>query len=157
MKFRRIALSVVAVVTLVGALVCARIYMNRRLEDALLAAKAERYSEAIDRAGLLAKLGNSDAQYLLGELHAFGWGVPKDDEVALGWFRRAGRWARRGVKPEAPAAYFVGERYERGTGIEPDQKEALKWYRRSATGGYGPAKERVRLLESTTNLDLKSQ
>jgi len=113
----------------------------------MLAVKEERYSEAFDRASLLAKFGNADAQHLLGELYAFGWGVPRNDDAAIEWFRRAAMWATSGVEPEAPAEYFVGERYEKGPGIDPDPSAALQWYRRSAAGGYGRAKERLRVLE----------
>jgi TPR repeat protein len=30
------------------------------------------------------------AQFLLAELYAYGWGVAKDDETAIYWYRRAG-------------------------------------------------------------------
>lgn len=68
------------------------------------------------------------AEFQMGQLYDFGFGVPKDDRRALDWYVKA---AQHG---SAPAARAVGEFYRRGRGVRADAAQALRWYRRAADG-----------------------
>lgn len=68
------------------------------------------------------------AEFQMGQLYDFGFGVPKDDRRALDWYLKA---AQHGV---AAASRAVGDFYRRGRGVETDLAEAVRWYRRAADG-----------------------
>ena len=68
------------------------------------------------------------AEFQMGQLYDFGFGVPKDDKRALEWYVKA---AQHG---SAPAARAVGEFYRRGRSIKADAAQALRWYRQAADG-----------------------
>lgn len=55
------------------------------------------YPKALAELRPLAERGNSKAQFLLGKMYTFGWGVAQDKEEGLRWYREA---ASRGL-PEA--------------------------------------------------------
>ena len=64
----------------------------------------------------------------MGQLYDFGFGVDRDDEQALSWYRKA---AEHGL----PAAQrLVGDFYRRGRGGKADAAEAARWYERGAEG-----------------------
>ena len=125
----------------------ARAWTQTAFERAVVALKLDDNATAAERLRVLARLGHSDAQYHLGMMYAFGWGVPKNDEVAIRWFSRARLWPDGASEAAAPAEYYVGKRLEEGLGVPKDLAEARKWYERAATGGYPKAKQ---WLESHT-------
>jgi uncharacterized protein len=115
-------------------------------DSAALALKDGNYQQAASKLKPLAQLCDSQAQDLLGDLYAFGWGVPKDDSEAIRWYRRAGTGAAKLKDRAAPAMYFVGKRYLEGTGVARDEVEARKWFERSAEGGYAEAAQQLAQL-----------
>jgi TPR repeat protein len=68
------------------------------------------------------------AEFQLGQLYDFGFGVERNDGLALEWYRRA---AGHG-NPAAQRA--VGEFYRKGRGVNADAAEAARWFRRAADG-----------------------
>ena len=68
------------------------------------------------------------AQYHLGQIHEFGFGVPQDDRLALEWYRKAA------AAGSAPAQRALGEFYLKGRGLPADAGEAARWFRRAADG-----------------------
>lgn len=52
------------------------------------------YTTALKEVRPLADRGNSEAQFLLGQMYAYGWGVPKDAQEAFRWYAEA---ANRGL------------------------------------------------------------
>lgn len=92
---------------------------------------------AVERFRLLAKLGDSKAQYLLGNIYAYGWGgVQKNDNEAIYWFRRAASSATDESDPAAPAELEVAKSYAHGDdGVKVDNAESTKWLRFAAAGG----------------------
>ena len=82
---------------------------------------------------LAAELGNSEAQYYLGECYYNGRGVTQVDTEAIMWYRKA---AEQG---HAIAQCNLGLCYEKGNGVKQDYIEAFKWYRKSAEQGYAIA------------------
>ena len=111
--------------------------------------KEENWSKARSYLIPLALLGNSDAQYAIGWIYAFGKGVSKDDNEAIKWFRKANAWTCfkdnncSGITDNAsPAEYDVAQRYAELHRLKDNPAfalEALKWYQRSAEGGYKKA------------------
>lgn len=81
---------------------------------------------ALFRAG--AELGDSRAQFNLGNAYFFGNGVPKDDTEAVKWYRLA---AEQG---EAGAQRNLGYMYENGKGVPRDNVQALLWLSRASSG-----------------------
>jgi TPR repeat protein len=80
-----------------------------------------------------ADAGIPEAQYTLGILVRDGRaGVPKDEAVALQWFRAAAERAY------VPAYAALGDAYDRGLGVDKDEREAVAWWRKGAA-----ANERV--------------
>lgn len=113
-------------------------FRNTQLDAGTGALKSGDYMVAYQKLKLLAQLGDSKAQYLLGQMYAFGWGVPKSDEAAIGWFRKAAMWSEGASDPAAAAEYYVGQSYAEGQGVSKDESESSKWFRRAAEGGYHP-------------------
>ena len=66
------------------------------------------------------------AEFQMGQLYDFGFGVTPSDEQALAWYRSA---AEHG---SAAGQRAVGEFYQKGRGIPANPSEAAKWYRRAA-------------------------
>jgi len=121
-----------------------------------------------------AQAGNAEAQSRLGVLYAQGVGVPRDQEQALYWYRKAadqghpgGEWnlAFRYVKGQgvpvdylkarqlfrqaaqsglACAQYDLGIMFMEGLGGDKDLNEATTWFRRAADQGY---REAVKILK----------
>ena len=73
-----------------------------------------------------AERGGARAQYSLGEIYTKGRGVPREDQEAARWYRRA---AEQG---HANAQYKLGEMYDEGRGVPKDQQEAIRWLRLAA-------------------------
>lgn len=68
------------------------------------------------------------AEFHMGQLHDFGFGVAQNDREALAWYRRA---AEHG---SAAGQRSVGGFYHKGRGVPADTAEAARWYRRGADG-----------------------
>ena len=68
------------------------------------------------------------AEYHLGQVYEFGFGVQQEDRLALEWYRKA---ADDG---SVPARRAIGEFYLKGRGVRADAAEAARWFRRAADG-----------------------
>jgi hypothetical protein len=66
-------------------------------------------------------------------MYGNGQGVPRDDEAAVKWYRRA---AEQG---NDRAQYSLGLMCINGQGIQQDYKEAMKWFRKAAEQGFASA------------------
>lgn len=117
-------------------IVAATLFRNMQLDAGTSALKAGSYSVAFQKLKLLAQFGDSNAQYLLGQMYAFGWGVQKSDDDAIRWFRKAAMWSEGTTDPAAAAEYYVGQSYSEGLGVPKDEAESLRWFSRAAEGGY---------------------
>lgn len=121
----------------------------------------------------LAKAGNPQAQFALGQLYDLGRGVPRDDREAIRWYRMAaeqgyvraetalglhyarGRgvpqdmsqaiaWWRKGAEQGSPTAqYYLAEAYRYGTGVPQDLEAAQRWYWRADASGHVGARDKV--------------
>jgi len=129
--------ATIAAVVIVG--LAAVLWRNHVFNQAAAALMVSDYAQAHERLKLLADLGDSKAQALLGDFYAFGWGVRKDDQQAVAWYRRAGPEGESARDPAAPAEYYTGLRYWKGEGVPRNEAEARRWFERSAEGGYSKA------------------
>jgi len=68
------------------------------------------------------------AEFQMGQLYDFGFGVAQDDGEALSWYRKA---AEHG---SAAGQRAVGDFYRKGRVVAADAAEAARWYRRGADG-----------------------
>ncbi len=123
-----------------------------------------------------AKKGDPAAQYLIGDLHARGQGVAKDDVLALEWylrsaeqgfvkaqlklsllyfagkkvpkdFSKAYKWGlQAAVKGNPEAQYILGVLKEYGKGTTKDLKSAVKWFKLAAAQGDVPAQNYLGLI-----------
>ena len=75
------------------------------------------------------KKGNAEAQFSIGFLYDYGWGLPRDFAAAAQWYLRA---AKQG---HAEAQLSIGFMYNNGMGVAEDLVEAVKWYRLAAEQG----------------------
>lgn len=100
-----------------SVLVCAISFLSpaRAQEVAELRAKAES--------------GDAVAQVRLGEAYRKGAGVPKNEELAYKWIRKA---AEQG---NAQAEDDLGTIYRLGEGVARDKNEAVHWYKKAAHHG----------------------
>ncbi len=92
---------------------------------ALAAAERGRYADGVSHLQEGAALGNARAMALLGQVHALGVGVQRDESAAFDWSRRG---AEAG---DARAMLALGIAYGRGLGVEADKDTAALWLRRA--------------------------
>jgi hypothetical protein len=80
-----------------------------------------------------------------------GWGVLKDDKLAVKWFRKS---AEQG---NASAQYNLGQMFELGQGVAQDNKSALKWYQKSAEQGNESAEKSYRKIHDIVSRSSRSR
>jgi len=77
-----------------------------------------------------AEAGDSEAQFMLGKLYYYGFGIGRNYMEAIKWLRAA---AGQG---HASAQFLLGEAYEKGRGLKRDYMQAAEWYQRAAFQGH---------------------
>ena len=85
-------------------------------------------AEAIDWLRRAAAQKYAPAEFHMGQLYDFGFGVTQNDREALGWYRKA---AAHG---SAAGQRAVGDFYRKGRGVPANAAQAARWYRRAADG-----------------------
>src|SRR6266702_4268030 len=93
------------------------------IQEGVSAYRRGDYATALQEWSPLAQQGNTAAQYNLGLLYEYGYGVLQDYQQAAQWFRRA---AEQG---NARAQAALGWLYEYGDGVPQDYQQAVQWYR----------------------------
>jgi TPR repeat protein len=89
---------------------------------------AKNTAEALDWFSKAASRGYAPAEFQMGQLYDFGFGVEQDDTQALAWYRKA---AEHG---SAAGQRSVGDFFRKGRGVAADAAEAARWYQRAADG-----------------------
>lgn len=92
------------------------------LKSGLRAIDLSDYPTALRELTPLAGRGDPEAQFGLGGMYLYGWGVDKNPIEAASWYRKA---AEQG---HAKSQKMLGYLYEKGTGVEKNPAEAQKWY-----------------------------
>jgi hypothetical protein len=106
----------------------------RAQADAAQAAyEREDYAAAAALYAPQAAAGNAEAQYRMGMMARFGWGMDKDSGVAARWLQQA---ASQG-HPLAQAE--LGTMYRLGRGVPEDPREAARWLTVAASTGVSMA------------------
>jgi len=90
---------------------------------------AQNHTKAAHWLSRAAQANHPRAQYMLGILHAHGWGAPKDRARSMDWFTRS---ARNGY---GPACYHLGWMYHTGDGVPRDDDEAHRLLEQAAVQG----------------------
>jgi V8-like Glu-specific endopeptidase len=103
------------------------------LDDAVAAAHRGDYATALRELSPLAEKGDARAQFDVGFMHAYGWGMPRNAAEAIAWYRKA---ADQGLQV---AQHFLGLAYVNGDGVRPDDAEAARWFARAAAQGFAQA------------------
>jgi TPR repeat protein len=85
-------------------------------------------SHAIEWIRKAATQSYAPAEFQMGQVYDFGFGLGQDDGQALAWYRRS---AEHG---SAAGQRMVGDFYRKGRGVTADAIEAARWYRRGAEG-----------------------
>lgn len=80
-----------------------------------------------------AERGEAEAQYRMGMMARFGWGMDRDAEAAARWLRKAADQNH----PQAQAE--LGTMYRLGRGVAEDNREAARLLRAAAASGVGIA------------------
>lgn len=130
---RKLVMVIAAIVLLIGGAIAV---VSSTFDNAVMAMKGGHYETARPKLEWLATVGHARAQHLLGEMYAYGWGVTRDREEAVKWFRRAAYRAERLKDPAAYAAYYVGQNFSQGLGVQQDSTEAAWWVLFAKDGGY---------------------
>lgn len=107
------------------------------LEDGINAYNNRNYSSALKEFHNQAKIGDAQAQLLLGLMYDNGLGTKQDYEQALHWYTEA---AKRG---HARAQFNVAEMLTLGQGTAQDKQQAMKWYSRAANNGFAEAQYKL--------------
>jgi uncharacterized protein len=110
------------------------------LDDAVAAAHRGDYATALGRLSPLAEKGDARAQFDLGFMHAYGWGVQRNPSEAITWYRKA---ADQGLPI---AQHFLGMAYVNGEGVRPEDAEAARWFARAAAQGFAQAQFMLGLM-----------
>ena len=118
------------------------------------------YFKAAEAIKVNARQGDAEAQCALGTLFETGRGVPKDDQQAIFWYRKAADQGLdvaqdrlgsmyengRGVRQDYQQAEFhLGWLYDIGKGVEQNYQQAAMWYRKAAAGNSGSAAAKYNL------------
>ena len=109
-------------------------------EKGLEAYEQRDYAAALREWRPLAEQGHAEAQFKLGVMYVYGWGVPEDYAEAVKWWRKA---AEQG---HAYAQTSVGSAYEKGRSVPQDYAEAMKWHRLAAEQGNVTAQTSLAIL-----------
>jgi hypothetical protein len=106
----------------------------------IAAYKRADYAKALSIFKDLADHDYEPAQSDLASMYADGIGVPKDEQQAIYWWRKAGK------NGDAKAVYNMALMYSDGKGVAKDDKEAAFWYRKAAYYGYAEAQYNLGVL-----------
>jgi len=100
------------------------------LSEGLSAYRSGQYGAAVALLKPLAAQGDPWAQYSLGVAYDDGFGVPRNFQLALEWYKQAG------YQGLADAQYMAGRFYGNGRGVKQDPAKALFWLELAAAGGH---------------------
>jgi len=102
----------------------------------------ESAEEQAAKAKTKAQAGDTEAQFVLGDMYRNGRGVKQDFKEAVKWFRKA---SEQGY---AEAQYDLGLMYYLGRGVERDFQESETWMRKAAEQGNADAQNFLKEAQS---------
>ena len=114
---------------LLGLLLAGSLFAGE-FDNAMQAYRNGGFIEALNGFYVLAKNGDAQAQYNVGQMYAQGKGVQQDTRKAMEWYEKA---AKQGY---APAQYNLAEIYHNLGAVEDHAYEKAKyWYEKAANQG----------------------
>lgn len=105
------------------------------LSDALTAFKISRYDQAFAEFSYLADEGDATAYYYLGKMYAQGLGVPKDDTMAVEYYKKAESAYNIDAAYELAQILLAGAK----TADTPEFETGLRYLKRAAYAGQAEA------------------
>lgn len=102
-------------------------------DAARVAYEREDYATAVQLNAPRAAAGDAEAQYRMGMMARFGWGMDKDTAAAVKWLSAAAQ------QNHAQAQAELGAMYRLGRGVPEDPKEAARLLTAAAMQGVGIA------------------
>ena len=148
-----------------GEAINVRVYVPVLIILILLIPLAVQADDSFDSQMKLAKQGNAEAQFKVGEMYENGFGVNQDNREAKYWITRSANqnhetarfkllyWdmERKGINGEnkpkvkelntkakqgnAQAQYYLGKMYANGVGIKKNPDVATDWLKKAALAG----------------------
>lgn len=97
-----------------------------RLRAGVLAFDRKDYGHARSLIQPLAEAGEPFAEWVFGDMHSEGLGVPRSASEAIKW------WMRAAEKGEPNSQLRLGDTFMRGRGVPENWTEAVKWWRKAA-------------------------
>ncbi|MBI1890997.1 MAG: SEL1-like repeat protein [Burkholderiales bacterium] len=114
-----------------------------QLYKATEAYKRADYTTAIEGLKKLAEKDYAPAQFSLGSMYEEGIGLPKDEEQAAHWYRKAA------TAGEVKAEYNLAMMYSDGRGVKKDDQQAAHWYTKASYHGYDSAQYNLGVMYAT--------
>ena len=143
---------VVAVLLIIG--LAAQVRAD--FEDGAAALGRGAYATAHAEFLALAKQGNRDAPFALGQMHHLGTGFPQNDAVAFKWYREAAELGHPGAQS------ILGFMHAYGVGTRQDILEGYIWFSLAAAQGNPIAEDnrdklaRVLTADQRTEADIEA-
>jgi len=109
-------------------------------EDGYEAYQRKDYAAAVQLWRIFANEGNREAQSLLGEMYAFGQGVPQDYAKGIKWLMLAAE------QNEPKAQYKLGMMTMYGQGFTRDFGRAAMWFILANASGHPKAKKQLAVV-----------
>jgi len=100
---------------------------------------------------ILAKRGDADAQYYVGNAYEEGRGTPKDLHLAFQWYTKAAQLN------QSEAQFKLGYFYEHGLGVKRDMNKAMVWYKLATKTSHGTVRARLHREAFAHRTDDKAQ
>jgi len=100
---------------------------------------------------ILAKRGDSGAQFYVASAYEEGRGVKKDTRQAFDWFSKAAENNHNG------AQFKLGEFYENGWVVKKDSAKAEFWYKKAEKNGSRLAGKRLTQIKADKQLAIKAK
>jgi TPR repeat protein len=88
------------------------------------------FDDNLEKLQFRAEAGDFEAQFMLGKIYYYGFGIKRNYTEAIKWFRAS---ANQG---HTSAQFLLGEAFEKGRGLKRNYTQAAKWYKRAAFQGY---------------------
>jgi TPR repeat protein len=135
----------------------------------------------------LAKKGNAEAQYKVGEMYETGFGVKQNSEEAMSWVTKAankghetaefkllywdiekngmtnankinmGSLKAKAKQSNPQAAYYLGKMYARGVGLPRNTSSAVKWLNKAASVGIPAAESELVIVRERQQRQLATK
>ena len=109
-------------------------------EEGYEAYQRKDYAAAVQLWRIVANEGNREAQSLLGEMYAFGQGVPQDYAKGIKWLMLAAE------QNEPKAQYKLGMMTMYGQGFTRDFGRAAMWFILANASGHPKAKKQLAIV-----------